>query len=502
METAKHVGIWIRVSTEDQVKGESPEHHERRARAYAESKDWRIVEVYRLDAVSGKAVIGHPEAKRMIEDVKNGWISGLIFSKLARLARNTKELLDFAEHFRTYHADLISLQESIDTSSPAGRLFYTMIAAMAQWEREEIADRVAASVPIRAKLGKPLGGQAPFGYEWKDKKLILNPHEAAIRKQIYSYFLEHKRKKTVAQMLNQAGYRTRNGGKFSDTTVDRLLRDPVAKGARRSNYTRSLGDDKKWVLKPQSDWVFTDAEPIISEEVWAECNSILESRRTERKPARRAVYLFAGYALCGCGSKMYVPALPSNRTPKYICQKCRNKIATTDLEEIFQNELKKFFFSPEEIERYSQKANASLQEKEALRKTQEIQVNNIRTEMDRLIRLHSKGELPTDGFGRHYRPLEDQLQQLEASIPKLQGEIDFIKIQSLSTAEVVTGAQNLYSHWSDLEPAEKRRIVETITDKIVIGNEEISINLSYNPLPKELVVTEQRNFRGSSHRQA
>src|ERR1043166_9342664 len=133
----KAVGIWIRVSTEDQAKGESPEHHEKRARYYAESKGWHVKEVYHLEAVSGKSVKEHPEAKRMLDHIRAGHIAGLIFSKLARLARNTPELLVFADYFRDHHADLISLQESIDTSSPAGRLFYTMIAAMAEWERDE-----------------------------------------------------------------------------------------------------------------------------------------------------------------------------------------------------------------------------------------------------------------------------------------------------------------------------------------------------------------------------
>lgn len=60
-DAQKPVGIWIRVSTEDQAKGESPEHHERRARYYAEVKGWIVEEVYHLEGVSGKFVSRNTE---------------------------------------------------------------------------------------------------------------------------------------------------------------------------------------------------------------------------------------------------------------------------------------------------------------------------------------------------------------------------------------------------------------------------------------------------------
>jgi Site-specific recombinases, DNA invertase Pin homologs len=492
---AKQVGIWIRVSTEDQARGESPEHHEKRARYYAESKGWKVKEVYHLEAVSGKSVIGQPETQRMLKDIRRGYITGLIFSKLARLARNTKELLEFADIFRECNADLISLQESIDTSSPAGRLFYTMIAAMAQWEREEIADRVAASVPVRAKLGKPLGGQAPFGYQWKDKQLIPHPQEAPVRKRLYELFLEHKRKKTVARLLNEAGYRTRNGSKFSDTTVERLLRDPIAKGLRRANYTKALGENKQWVLKPESEWVITSIEAIVSEELWQQCNQILDGRRKAgEKPARKAVQLFAGLAFCDCGNKMYVPS----NTPKYVCYSCRNKIPVVDLEAVFHEQLKSFCFSTDEINRYLSAADQTLKEKEELLLTLEKEAQRVKGEMDKIMKLYLEGHISTSGFGKEYKPLEERLAQLENEIPEIQGEIDFLKISFLSSDEIFAEAEDLYTRWPQLQPSEKRQIVENITEKVTVGKDEISISLCYLPSSSEFVASGQRNVTGSS----
>lgn len=476
----KRVGVWIRVSTEDQVRGESPEHHEQRARYYAEAKGWQIIEVYRLDAVSGKTVKETPEAKRMLEDVRNGRITGLIFSKLARLARNTKELLEFSDFFREHNADLISLAESIDTSSPAGRLFYTIIAAMAQWEREEIAARVAASVPIRARLGKSTGGQAPFGYQWKDKKLIPNPEEAPVRRLMYELFKEHRRKKTVARELNERGFRTRDGSKFSDTTVDRLLRDPTAKGIRRANYTKSQGNGKSWTIKPESEWVLHEVEAVVSEAVWDECNAILAAQKAKgKRPTRKTVQLFAGRAYCFCGAKMSVPS----NSPKYICSKCRTKIPVADLEAIFHERIRSFLSSPEEISEQLNKASAEIQEREELLEVMRKEAGKLAADVEKLHELYLAGSIDQKGFGDKYHPIAARRRTLEEEIPRLQAEIDIRKINHISSEDIVSGARDLHSHWSTFSHDEKWAIVEAITDRIVVHKDEIELHLLYEPNP-------------------
>lgn len=495
MEANKNIGIWLRVSTEFQVKDDSPEHHEKRARLYAEAKGWIVKEVYRLDAISGKSVMEQHETKRMLKDIRTGAITGLIFSKLARLARNTKELIEFSEIFRSSNADLISLSESIDTSSPAGRLFYTMIAAMATWEREEIADRVAASVPIRAKLGKPLGGQASFGYRWNGKELEMDEKEAPIRKIIYDLFLKHKRKKVVARELTKMGFRTRNGSNFSDTTVDRLLRDSTAKGQRIANHTKSTGEGKKWVRKPSADWVIIPCPQIVSEEIWNECNAILDAQyKAKSKPSKRTQHLLAGFINCHCGNKMYV----YHKAPVFLCKSCKNKIAVSDIEEIYHEQLKSFLLTDSDLKSFHDKSNSILDEKGTLLDHLRTESKKLKKKMDDLLTLRLEGDMSKDLFPIHYKPLEERYLQVEDQIPEIEAEIDFLKIQQLSSDTVQSDAKNLFDQWENLPFEEKRTIVETLTERITVDKEDIAIKLSYIPiLPIVILGKAQRNRRDS-----
>ncbi len=492
----KAVGVWIRVSTEDQAQGESPEHHRKRAEMYAESKGWQIVRVYDLSGVSGKTVMGHPEAQAMMADVSSGRITGLIFSKLARLARNTRELLDFAEYFEKHKADLVSLAESIDTSSPAGRFFYTLIAALAQWEREEISSRAKASVVVRAKMGKPLGGAPPFGFRRDGARLTLDETEAPIRRRMFELFLEHKRLKTVASEMNEAGYRTRNGGKFSDTTVRRLIEDPVAKGVKRSNYTRSRGNKKHWDLKSPDEWIFQQVDQIVSADVWEAANAILAGRKTGERPKQRVVHLFTGVVRCECGGGMTVKW----QSPSYTCQKCRRKIRIDDLETVFRDELRSFFLSPDDVRSYLEAADTTLGEKRTLLNALQTEQAQVQSDMDKTYRLYLDGVISSQGFGERYGPLETRARQLADELPRLQGEADFLAIQHLSSEEIVSEAQDLYGRWDNLSSEEKRAIVETVVERITVGETTVSIDLQYSPPSPQTAVVGQHNHMGSSPR--
>lgn len=480
-DARKPMGIWIRVSTEDQAKGDSPEHHEHRARCYAEAKDWEVATVYHLEGVGGELVADHPEYRRMTKDIETGKIKGLIFSKLARVARNTKHLLELSDFFRKHDADLVSLQESIDTSTPAGRLFYTMIAAMAQWEREEIADRVKASVSVRANLGKHIGGTAPFGYQWVDKKLIPNPDEAPMRKRIYELFREHRRLKTVARLMNEAGYLTRRGKQFCTSTIEHLIQDTTPKGLHRANYQEKVPGKNSKRLKPESEWVYREVEPIIPEELWAECNAIItEGKKTRKKRSKPTAHLFSGLLYCGCGEKMYVPW----KSRKYVCQKCRNKIPIDEMEDIFIEQLRSFFISPEAVQSYLDEANSTRIDQEADIARLRREIAEITQQLDGLFELYNAGQVPTDGFKGRYQPLYDRQKELEPLIAEAEAALDLLKVESLSQDVIRNEGQTLSDHWPLLNSIEKRQVVEDLVDEVTIDGDDVALNICY--FPKEV----------------
>ena len=479
-DEGKKVGIWIRVSTEMQVKDESPEVHEFRAKSYAESRGWEVAKIYRLDAVSGKAVLSHKTTRAMMKDVENQEIDALVFSKLARLGRDTREVFTIADFFEKQGADLVSIQENIDTSSPAGKMFFTMLAAMGQFERDELSSRLKASVSARAKMGRSTGGLPPYGYHWVDKKLVAHPEEAAVRKLAYELFMEHRHKQTVARVLNERGFRTRRGGDWSYTSIMTILTDTSAKGVRTVN-TRKATVRGKRQYKDRDEWVEQKVEPIISVELWEEVNRIIETARDKNplhRRGRKPKHLFAGKLLCGrCGGKQKLYARTG--MDKYCCYKCNLKIPMEDLETLFISRLREILLDPHKLDDFADQSEAKADEKGKLVENLEKELSKAKRKMETLVELYQEEAMDLASFREQYGPLEVRAAQINEEVPKLQKEQRVLLAERANQGVIKKEGIALADEWPKMDGPRRREVVETLFDSIVIREAEVEFNVAF-----------------------
>ena len=91
-----------------------------------------------------------------------------------------------------------------------------------------------------------------------------------------------------------------------------------------------------------------------------------------------------------------------------------------------------------------------------------------------------------------YKPAEERLNQLVAELPKLQGEVDFLKVNQLSADEILNEAKTLYERWPTFPLEDKRKIAESLLEKIVIGDGTIDIKFSHLPSSEEVCKNQQR----------
>ena len=447
---------------------------------YAGSKGWEVVETYDLSGVSGKDVLEHPEAKRMLSDIKAGRIKSLIFSKLARLARNTRQLLEISDFFQKNDANLVSLEESIDTTTPAGRLLYTVIGALSQWEREEISARISASIPIRAKLGKTTGGQGSFGYHWVDGKISPNPDEAPIVKRIFELFLEIGKVATTCDQLTKEGLRARRS-EFSPRTLKYILNDTIYKGQRRSNY--SSQSSGKLVYKNESDWVTTAVEPIIDVDIWERANELLGATRqrftVNRATPKQGKYLFSGLLVCHCGGgKMYCYPRPKMVIPRYTCRNCKTKVDENVVENALRSLLKGVSLSPESLSGDDNNEN-NLRDKQGRLELLRKDLKGINKKIDTLVDLAGDNRIDKETFSSRFEPLTVRRDNISQEIPKLQGEIDFIKSEDVGRQYVVTQATTLAALWSELTYEARQEIIKEVVERIEVSNESLHFDVHH-----------------------
>ena len=167
--------IYTRVSTAIQVDGYSLVAQKDKLRKYAEFQDMEIVGEYSDEGHSGKNIKGRQEFMRMLNDIEDGkdGVDFVLVFKLSRFGRNAADVLSSLQLMQDYGVNLICVEDGIDSSKEAGKLLISIIAAVAEMERENIRVQTMAGREQKAREGKWNGGFAPYGYKLENGELVI-----------------------------------------------------------------------------------------------------------------------------------------------------------------------------------------------------------------------------------------------------------------------------------------------------------------------------------------
>ena len=164
----KRAALYMRISTKGH--GQTTDTQAHALREYAERRGFQIIDEYRDEGISG-AKDRRPQLDRMMQDARKRRFDAVLVARFDRFARSTKHLVLALEEFSSLGVDFISLNESIDTSSPMGRMVFTVIAAVAELERSIIRERVVMGLDRAKRQGKRLGRPKTFVSESKIQQL-------------------------------------------------------------------------------------------------------------------------------------------------------------------------------------------------------------------------------------------------------------------------------------------------------------------------------------------
>ena len=166
MNAGMKVVGYVRVSSAEQAdSGAGLETQHSAIEAEASRRGWELVRVFEDAGASGKSTNGRPGLHEALRAVEGGQADALIVSKLDRLSRSTKDFAELMDRSQRRGWNLVALDVGVDTTTPQGEFFATVLAGMAQWERRIISQRTKDALAVKkaqgVKLGNPNLGKTP-----------------------------------------------------------------------------------------------------------------------------------------------------------------------------------------------------------------------------------------------------------------------------------------------------------------------------------------------------
>ena len=219
--------LYIRVSTVKQAEeGNGLAAQRSELDKYCALQGWSVApEHVFVDAgISGKSD-DRPAFQAMMAAAQAGQIQRIVATKLDRIARNLKNLLQTVDELKQYGCALVIKKEQFDTSTAQGIFVLQMLGAVSELERSMIHERVQSGRVENASQGGYNGARCPLGYEYSNEAFTVVEEQAQTVRSIFAMFLAGKSLNASAKALNEAGTQTAAGGKWYPATVGYILRN-------------------------------------------------------------------------------------------------------------------------------------------------------------------------------------------------------------------------------------------------------------------------------------
>ena len=481
-EDKKKCGLYMRVSTDDQAKeGFSLPEQRERLEAFCKFKNYEIIDYYEDAGISAKTGNHRPEFERLKKAIKSKKINTIIALKLDRITRSIYDWENLIAFLDENYAYLDCANDEINTTTANGKMISRLLMSVSQNEIERTSERTKVGMAGAIKSGH-IPHKAPLGYKHEDKKLVIDYSTKDVVVRIFDLYYNGYSYQKISNLFNEEKVLGKDN--WRDSTIVGIIENEIYKG------------DFIHGKKTKHPTYYEDVvEPIISKEMWADCQ--VQKKKNSRSYKRTLTYLYLQKLKCPKCNRILGGKATTKKNGNayfyYYCHDCKIQFKEnliTDYFSQFIDELTEYdsvvnqFFLPMIKQKFDEP-------KEQLEK----EINEQNNKLERIKKAYINGAFELKEYNEEKQIVENAIAELETQLnntdcaeelrftPKdilLKRDIDFINKLKLNKEY-----QEKTKTWKDYTREEQADLIMKYVDDIelaLIGN---------------VITVKQINFRDS-----
>lgn len=404
-EERKVAGIYIRVSTEDQVReGFSLGEQEEKLKQLCKYKDYKIYKVYKDAGISAKNMSGRPAFQQMLEDMRAGKINYIVAYKLDRVTRSVRDLEVLISELEEHHCYLVCDRDDVNTSTANGRFFVRMLTVLSQLKIEIVSERTKFGLTGAIKSGH-IPGTCPLGYKRNEsKKMVIDETTKDVIIRIFNLYLQGKSYQTIANILNEE--KVLEPKKWDDSTIEKIINNKIYVGDYERFKRVAKEQGKEPVIYPNV------VEPIITRAMFEDVQ--IKKEKNQRAYCRDRVYIFMQKMKCPKCGKLMSSKGTGGKKKKYMyyhCSDCKLYLREDLIEEQVMPMIMDLIEYDMTVKKYFYPVLADKKEKNTDKLDKEI--NTLRNPKNRIKEAYLKEIVDVEEFSKEYKAIDEKLELLE-----------------------------------------------------------------------------------------